>query len=263
MKVFDFNIHLCRRDPFESSLGEMRKVLAEYHKEAPQEVCGGNIMVFNSELVFSPEWEGFAEECGQVLEPVTFSLLFDFRKRPEDLLKAALDRGFRSIKFHSLVQKIEEEEFPEVLCWAERAASEGVTLLVDTSIGTPAMYRHDGLRLAAHLIEHLPGARIVLLHSGGVRVMEALLLALDQAGVFLECSFSLPFYRGSRLEEDFAYVYRRLGATRVIYGSDYPFVGVKESLDLFRNFFSEQCGFEKEKQANIFYENALKILEIS
>ena len=100
------------------------------------------------------------------------------------------------------------------------------------------MYQYDNLRLAAFLLEEITSIPVVLLHSGGARILEAFLLAGACPNVYLESSFSLPYYIGSSVEQDMAFAYKRV-SEKVIYGSDFPYVDMATSLKTFLKFVKD------------------------
>lgn len=124
------------------------------------------------------------------------------------------------------------------------------------------MYKYDNLHLAVEIAEQVKEVPIVLLHSGGLRVMEAMLLALDKPNIYLEMSFSVPFYANSRVWEDFCFAYRKIGYRRVLYASDYPYVSIKESLDR-ANQLLDRARFSDFEREAIFYENASNLINLT
>ena len=189
----------------------------------------------------------------------TFTALIDFRR--EDAVSAvdsAATQGVRGLKFHSYFQRIAAEDFPAALALARRAQERRMFVCVDTSYGTSGMYRFDNLRLACLLADALT-CPIILLHSGGLRVFEAMLLAEEHPHVFLETSFSLDYYRGSTVEEDLRWVYRKLGPQRLLYGSDHPYVGLANSAHD-QQIFLGNCGFSQKDLALIMHDNALSLI---
>jgi predicted TIM-barrel fold metal-dependent hydrolase len=120
------------------------------------------------------------------------------------------------------------------------------------------MYQNDIMKLACYVADHITQVPIVIIHSGGYRIIEAMLLALDKKNVILDTSFSLNYYLGSSLEKDYAFAYKRMGAKRVLFGSDVPYVNfedvVSQQLDFFNRF-----GFSSADLDDIFYKNAWRL----
>ena len=90
--------------------------------------------------------------------------------------------------------------------------------------------------VAAAIANRVTRAPIILLHSGGSRCLEAMLLADATKNVFLETSFTLPYYLNSSIERDLAFAYKKLGANKILYGSDFPYISLKESEKSFFEF---------------------------
>jgi predicted TIM-barrel fold metal-dependent hydrolase len=88
--------------------------------------------------------------------------------------------------------------------------------------------------------------------------MEAMLVADMCPNVYLETSLSLCFYKNFRLMEDFKDTYRHLGATRILFASDFPFESVKEAISQQQNLF-ESLGFSELEMESIFLGNARKV----
>ena len=174
-------------------------------------------------------------------------------------LARAGELGVTFLKFHPYLQKIEDADFPRCVALAKQAEAQGMAVMVCGSYGTRSLGRHSGVRLAAHLAGAV-GCPIVLSHFGGAKVLDAMLVAADAPQVYLETSFSLPYYVGSSVETDLAFAIRKLGVSRWLYGSDAPFVGLDESLAVTRAFF-ERHRFSEDEARAILHDNGARLLE--
>jgi predicted TIM-barrel fold metal-dependent hydrolase len=174
--------------------------------------------------------------CG---DSVVTALAVDFR-RPDATarLERAHALGVAALKFHPYLQRIVPGDFDRAATLARDAERLGMFVMVCGSYGTRALDRHDGVRLTAALAGEVR-CPIVISHAGGSRILEAMLVAEDAPQVVLDTSFSLPYYRGSSVETDFAFSMRKLGPERWVYGSDAPFVPIEESLTCTRRFFED------------------------
>jgi len=85
--------------------------------------------------------------------------------------------------------------------------------------------------------------------------LEAYLLADACPNVYLETSFTLPYYLGSSVEQDLAFAYKKIDE-RVIYGSDFPYVGLDKSENIFEEFV-QKWGFT-DSQIDGFLNNNIK-----
>ena len=270
MEVFDFNIHFTRFGNVEmphllsdetrmgvsdltDSLTENMRLFQSVFKEA-------NFMLFNQKVFFNNDnLHAFMAKVKNEFPASCFTALLDFRhKNALEAVDNAMEQGVAGIKFHSYFQRIGTEDFPAVLRTAKRAQEKNAFICVDTSYGTSGMYRFDNMKLACLLADELT-CPIILLHSGGLRVMEAMLLAEEKRNIFLESSFTLPFYKGSTIEQDIVFAYYKLGASRLLYGSDHPYVNIEQSIQIVMEYL-EECGFSEQQVHDVMYGNAMKLL---
>ena len=220
-------------------------------------------MLFNEDLPYlDDELKKIIDFSNSKIKNSSFTQLFDFRKKQElsKTFKNMKIMGVNGIKFHSYVQNIEEKDFSLAISSAIEAEKNDLFICIDASYGTTGMYKYDNLKLASQIIDEVKHVPVIILHSGGLRCFEAMLLALDNNNVFLETSFSLSVYENSSIEEDIAFVYKKIGSDKVLYASDYPYIDFNESLDRIHNFF-KKFNFDINSQKNILYKNAQRILK--
>lgn len=222
-------------------------------------IDSANFMLFNHEVIHDQKIESFLSYARTVMQGSVFCLLFDFRKRDyESELIRLKSLGFHSIKFHAYVQDISKNDYQTILKIAFRAEQLGFTINIDTSYGSTKMYRNNPIELAAEIVSIVKQAPVILLHSGGAKVLDAFLLADMCSNVYLETSLSLIYYSKFQLIEHFKDVYRHLGANRILFASDYPFQRVEDAINHQMELF-ESIGFSAEERELIFYENARKL----
>lgn len=268
MKPFDFNVHLpCSRDALADRLQDETSMTGAGfencflgYREALTENCvGGNIMLLNSALE-AAAIESLIGTVRASWSNASFTVLVDPRDPHwRERLGQLREVGVSGIKFHCYIQQLSEADFAACVALSTLAQSLGLAVMVDTSYGSLDMYRFDNLRLAAAIATQVRHVPIVLLHSGGARCIEALLLADAADNVYLETSFSLPYYLGSSIERDLAFAYRKLGDERVVYGSDFPYVGLEESKDKFLSFL-ERWEFSTQAVERILRWNGMAVL---
>jgi len=271
MRIFDFNMHFTKLGPVENphmfsdetqmgykdltaSFGEQIDIFKE-------NVTAANFMIFNQNLFMQEkDLSPFFKQVGQSLPGSCFTALFDFR-RPDisKIFNEAADQGVSGLKFHSYFQKIAETDYTAALAIARQAEKRGMFICIDTSFGTSGMYRYDNMKFACAVADEV-SCPVVLLHSGGLRALEAMLLAQEKSHVYLETSFSLHFYKESTIEKDILFAYKKLGPGKLLYASDYPYVGFGESFSTAAGGF-KRCGFSDKNMADIFYYNAQKLIQ--
>ncbi|CCH48597.1 amidohydrolase family protein [Pseudodesulfovibrio piezophilus] len=268
MNIFDFNIHFtnkenCKNPHVESDETRMQPSdLMMCYDSFREDLCahtsGANFMLFNQSLFFDKDLRTFFHKVREDLPASHFSALIDFRHEDaEGAVDNAAMQGVRSLKFHSYFQRISEVDFEAALRVAKRAESLDMFVCVDTSYGTSGMYAFDNLKLACLLADEL-SCPILLLHSGGLRALEAMLLAEEKQNVFLETSFSLAYYAGSRVQDDLEFAYKKLGPEKLIYGSDYPYVDFSSSLEVLTNL-AKACRFSDAEIEKVAWENSIKL----
>ncbi len=269
--IFDFNIHLpCNltqdtqgklSDEAQLDVAALGQCYATHRPLLQQQVTSGNFMLFNQDLPFGAEpLDAWVRQVRQDFPSAAFTQLLDFRRSG---IEHALDRlraaGVQGVKFHSYVQKIADTDIPMAVQAARAAAERGLFICIDASYGTTWMYEHDNLKLAAAVIREVGNVPVIILHSGGARRWEAMLLALERSNVYLETSFTLPHYEGSTVETDLAFIYRKIGVERVLYASDFPYVGLDEARACMQRFL-QRHEFSADEQANMLGQNAQRMM---
>lgn len=266
-RIFDFNIHLpyvehddvnvvIENDMNLDNQGLLKGL--EKHKNKITSLTGGNILLFNTHL-FDKAPMSFLDKARKDYGNLTFTALVDFRREDvEDYLDIAADLGVKSVMFNSYLQKIGENDLARVIQVCQYAASKGLILCLDGSYGTSKMYTYDNMRLACLVADAVTSVPIVIVHSGGLRIMNAMLLAMEKKNVWLDTSFSLPYYLGSSIELDYAFTYKKIGTDRVVFGSDIPYLNSEEAVKIHMNFF-EKYHFAYTDIENIMYRNARRL----
>lgn len=267
-KVFDFNVHLPYiwdsdvNKVIENDMNLVEEGLVKgvaFHEKALSELSGANFLLFNTDL-FSENVEAFKSAAAQRCAYVSMTVLIDFR-RPD--IKTYLDQvaaaGGRFVMVNSYLQQIGRVDYTKVIDAFVHAASLGLYICIDGSYGTSRMFAYDNIELACEVAEEISEVPIVIIHSGGLRVLQAMLLALDKENVWLDTSFSLPYYLGSSLEADFAFAYKNMGCKRVVYGSDIPYLNSDKAVELHLDFFKRHQ-FSEEQVTQIMCSNALELL---
>ena len=258
--MFDFNIHLpCGGDALterlcdEGSMSgyELSKCFNYYLPAMEGCIDSANFMLFNESLS-TDDASSFSSLVRSHFKSARFTILGDIHADDSaEKLSSLKESGVDAVKFHCYFQSIRESDFPKVMHLAKTAVELNMPIFIDASYGSTGMYCYDNLKLAAYVLEEIKTVPVVLLHSGGARAMEAFLLADACPNVFLDTSFSVPYYLGSSIETDLAFAYKKVGSERVIYGSDFPYISFEESLSKTKLFF-ERNKFSESDCETIF-----------
>lgn len=267
MKIFDFNIHL----PYiidedvnvviaqDMSLGADGIQLGfDTHKEILKDCVGANFLLFNTKL-FDTDVSAFFQKVSSSLEIKKYTALIDFRRKDiNDYIDNLVKSGVNAVMVNSYLQQIEDQDFNTVLKAFQYAEKKGLIICIDGSYGTSKMYTYDNMKLACFITNHISKAPIVIIHAGGYRIIEAMLLAADKKNVWLDTSFSLPYYENSSVEIDFAYALKKMNCERIVFGTDHPYIEYKEALQNHINFFNK-FKFDDESAEKILFSNAIKL----
>lgn len=269
MKLFDFNIHLPQKvsedvnDVIDDDLNLTVEGLINglhRHYSTIKSVSGINVLLFNQRLFHNEsDLSTFTTELKKKFESFLLTALIDFR---DPLVNQCLDNakaaGVSAFMFNSYLQKIADSDFERVLNVCKYAERNKKIICIDGSYGTSKMYAYDNMKLACFVADNITNVPIIIVHSGGYRILEAMLLAMDKNNVLLDTSFSLNYYLGSSLEQDYAFAYKKLGSGRVLFGSDIPYVNFPEILKQQMDFF-HKAGFSSADLENIFYKNSIQL----
>lgn len=144
--------------------------------------------------------------------------------------------GYLGVKIHPRRQLLPR---PDALMvdLIRRSADSGLTPFVCTyTSGGMSMDRGWRIEEVADLLENLDGTPLVLLHGGGVRLLEMSELARAYPNTLLDLSFTLLKYEGSSLDADLRFLFSQFDR-RLCIGSDSPEFGPSD----LRRRFEQLC----------------------
>ena len=159
--------------------------------------------------------------------------------------------GFQGIKLHPYYQEFDLDE-ERVFPLYEAVEKCGLITVVHTGfdIAFPRTRKAGPARIA-RVLERFPDLKFVTTHLGAWEDWDAVEEFLLGRPVYMEISFSIP-YLGETRARDFLL---RHAPEFVLFGTDSPWRGQKETLD---EFLALQLGEERERK--ILWENACRLL---
>lgn len=270
MKIFDFNIHLpsiqhedvnvvIQQDLSLDTIGIQDGFLI--HQPTIQKCIGINFLLFNTKL-FKENVSSFFSTVETSIDEVKYTALIDFRSndvfRYIDNIKQC---GVHAIMFNSYLQQIAETDFSEVIKVCKYAAEKQLIICIDGSYGTSKMYEYDNMKLICLVADIITSIPIVIVHSGGYRLIEAMLLSADKKNVWLDTSFSLPYYKNSSVEMDFAYAIKKLDCAKIVFGSDHPYIHFDDAVNSHFDFF-DRFNFTSNQVEMIMASNAQQLFSV-
>ena len=166
--------------------------------------------------------------------------------------------GFKGIVLHPYLQKIDNKFNKKIRGIAKLCEQHNLFICVCAAYGSKNIYNVYPLNVVAELANNFSG-KIIIVHSGGLKILEAMLLAESFSNIYLDTSFSLFYWKNSNIERDFAYSFKKIGSKKILFGSDHPFVDLDKSI-IFHKYFFKKYKFSKYDIENVFYKNAKEIL---
>jgi predicted TIM-barrel fold metal-dependent hydrolase len=179
----------------------------------------------------------------------------------EERISEAARLGIKALVLHPYLQNIVGARLERAIVLASVAEKLGLFVQVCTAYGSRQIYAIRPLDVALAVAEAV-NCPVVLTHGGGAKVLDALLIADALPNVVLDTSFSLSWWLGSRIEDDFAFAMRKLGLNRWMYGSDAPFKSFEQSTQDHMSFLSRH-GFSDSECEALMSTTAAKLLGIS
>ena len=164
-------------------------------------------------------------------------------------------RGVKVLKIHPHTQRFDAAD-PRVLALAKRAGELGVVVLIDNASILPGdNQKLFNLALAA------PRTTLVFAHIGGLdfRFWNVLKLVrtadnLFANNIYFDISATVTLVADSPLEQEFAWTLRNVGIDQLLLGSDYPQLGLPQTIDALN-----RLPLSQEEKARIRYGNAKRL----
>ena len=199
-----------------------------------------------------------ARSCSDRILPIAY---FDPERVPEPddvgpWLQHIRQLGYVGFKIHPRLASLTytDERLPPLLAGAKHA---GLAPLLCTYAWThTAAFAENTIENLGLLLAQVPEAKVILVHAGGVRLLEFVELARAHPGVLLDLSLTLTKYEGSSIDLDLAFCFQRFDR-RICMGSDSPEVSLAELRRRFEHFAE---GLTQEKRTNIAHANLERFL---
>ena len=171
----------------------------------------------------------------------------------QDLL-VIKSKGYTGIKLHPRMGdfSMDDIRLPYVINVANEL---GLVVLLCTyfynnRIGCSANTIDSLTEMLAHLS---PTSKVILLHGGGVRLLEMMEVVRAFPNTLLDISLTMCKYAGSSLDLDIQFLFQQFDR-RVCIGTDYPEIAHKQLRERFNYFASNTT---TEKAENVAYKNIL------
>jgi predicted TIM-barrel fold metal-dependent hydrolase len=179
----------------------------------------------------------------------------------EEFEEEVLKYDLKGLKLHPRMQNINGGDFENLLELVKISTNMNLTIVIDAFYSGENIFKIKSLELINQLAIEIPEAKIVICHSGGYKIFEAMMIAKMHRNIFLDLSFSLLYFKGSSIINDLGYIVKKVGSEKFIYGSDFPQYDLEESLNEVYEFLDGLKLGTSEKE-RILGENSKRIFGI-
>ena len=189
------------------------------------------------------------------LFPIAFFPLL--HKSHSELIKhliAIKSKGYVGIKLHPRIGHflLDDESLPFVI---DKANELGLTVLLCTYFYSNRLStKTNNIDILGDMLLHVnDSSKVILLHGGGVRLLDTMEIVRAFPNTLLDLSLTLCKYAGSSLDIDIQFLFQKFDR-RICIGSDYPEISLSSLRERFE-YFSQNT--TQEKAENIAFKNIL------
>jgi predicted TIM-barrel fold metal-dependent hydrolase len=177
----------------------------------------------------------------------------------EERITLIRELGYRGIKIHPRLSGIDFEHplMPTVIQSANRCGL--VVLLCTYFYSSDPGCRRCSPETLRELLHRVSDEKLILVHGGGVRLLEVSEMTRSFKNVLLDLSFTLCEYAGSSVDLDLKYVFQRC-QRRVCLGSDSPEISLARMRERFEYLTQ---GLERAVREQIAYQNLFAFTGLS
>jgi len=250
MEIIDSHIHLYPEPNQEKELNISKEPVNDLLSKLSQKLKNNN--VDEAVLYILDKNYLYTIQDIDIPNTITISSVVGIEKSCINDIDMAFNKNIKILKIHPYLQKITKDKYSNILEIANYANGKNIVLTIDCSYGSKLIYDTNGVELAA-FIKKKVDIPIILAHGGGPKIFDAMSLALDYEDIFLDLSFSIKYWWGSSVIDDYAFALKKLSSKKSFYGSDYPYVDFDESLEYFLRFIRKYNFSEKDKNNMLYY----------
>lgn len=232
-------------------LDSMKKAGVDYSLLLPVATSPGQVETINKQAAAANQT---AFETGLF----SFGAIHPDTENYKEVLRSLKESGIRGIKLHPDYQGtfFNDIRYKRIV---EEATGLGLYIMVHSGIdiGLPNPI-HCPPEQVIEMLSETGTDKLILAHMGGWQIWDRVAEELAGENVYMDTAFSLdcvPEVKGMLSKEQFVNLVRRHGADRVVFGTDSPWSGQKESVDWIRD-----CGLTEEEEEKIFSGNMRRIL---
>ena len=236
-------------------INELIKVLS--NKITNKGFSQGLVYVFDEEW-FENNWYSI-KFPDNLIPGVLFDPLSEGIDKKLNILK---ENNINFLKILPYEQHIFKNNYDNVLYLAKKMEKRDMILTVCCAYGSRYLHKTNGVELVSYLVNNGIESPIIMAHGGMVKVFDAMSLMLEFPNLYMDISFTLPYWWGSSVIRDYAFTFEKLKYERIFYGSDYPYINFKKSMKYF-NKFCKKYNIDEKAVDKILYDNFKNLLKFN
>lgn len=124
------------------------------------------------------------------------------------------------IKILPYEQSLFRKDYPKVCELAKLIQANNMVLTICGSYGTKFVFDTNGVEMAAEVLKSGYTGPLIIAHGGMVKCFEAYSLMAECPNVYIDVSFTISYWWGSRLVDDLAFIMKKMDYKRIFWGSD-------------------------------------------
>lgn len=195
----------------------------------------------------------FIKECFNYKNLIPIAGLNPFKKNILSELKLIKKLGFKGVKIHPRLSKINIDQ-PKFNYFLKILEKSNLVLMLCTyphaKLGTNQ--KRDFISIIYDSFRNIKKLRTILVHGGSVNLLNfSEFVRNNNKNFLLDLSMTMQKYKGSSIENDIKFLFRNFDE-RICIGSDHPEFTMKTLRSDF-NYYSK--GLSNKKKKNIAYQN--------
>lgn len=168
--------------------------------------------------------------------------------------------GIKMVKILPYEQQLFYEDYDLICEYAKKIQKHGMILTVCGSYGSRDIYRTNGVEMAAQILNAGFKNPLIVAHGGMVRQLDVFSLMCAYPNLFMDISFTIPYWWKSRVIGDLYFTMEKCDFERIFWGSDYPDCSYKSSINYF-DMFCEKYKISLVNKEKILFKNFEKFYE--
>ena len=170
--------------------------------------------------------------------------------------------GYYGIKIHPRYSKIDlNSDKNKLIKTFNYAADINIPIFLCSYYASNAPYypSTDPLIQLSNIVKETPDTKLILLHGGGVRILEYMEFCRFNKNILMDLSLTIMKYSGSSIDLDLKFLFKNFDQ-RICIGSDHPEWKLS---DFYKKIELLTEGLSSEKINNISYKNLSDFLNIN